>query len=337
MSAPRPGLTEGERVEVMLSVLPWLAGKGGAPLREVAESFAVDPEVLRSDLMKVFYDVEPSVGADSMVEVYIDDDDDEFVTVRLPGSFGNPPHLDHGEALALLAAGTALVGERGSEVALAPALEKLRAILGPGAAQALEVDLGGGDPVVRDLLAGAVEAGEVIELHYFSWGSDEVGHRIVDPWALHSVQGHWYLTGWCNDRNAVRHFRLDRVLGASLPGRSVTHEAPADVPRPLSGIEEVQPGSGQPGRRVDLVLPATAAWVVDSHPLASFTDCGDEIKVTIVVTQDTWLDRLLLRLPPGSTATDEDGTDLMPRRAAAARRILARHGDGAGPRASSVH
>lgn len=327
MSAAQSKLTEGERVEVMLSVLPWLAGKGGAPLSDVAENFAVDPEVLRADLMKVFYDVEPNLGADSMVEVDIDEDDDDFVTVRLPGSFGEPPHLDHSEALALLAAGSALMAERGSEVALVPALEKLRSILGPGAAQALEVDLGGGDPAVRDLLARALEASEVVELHYFSWGSDEVGHRHVDPWALHSVQGHWYLTGWCNDRNAMRHFRLDRVLGAALPGTPVTHEAPADIPRPLSGFDRVQPGSEDLRRRVKLVLPTTAAWVVDSHPLATFTDRGDVVEVTLVVTHDTWLDRLLLRLPPGSSATDQDGTDLMPQRAAAARRILARHGD----------
>lgn len=310
----------------MLSVLPWLAGKGGAPLSETAENFAVDPEVLRADLMKVFYDVEPRVGADSMVEVNIDEDDDDFVTVRLPGSFGEPPHLDHSEALALLAAGSALVAERGSEVALAPALEKLRSILGPGAAQALEIDLGGGDPAVRDLLARALEAGEAVELHYFSWGSDEVGHRLVDPWALHSVQGHWYLTGWCNDRNAMRHFRLDRVLGASLSGRPVTHEAPAGVPRPLSGFDRVEPGPEDTVRRVKLVLPASAAWVIDSYPLASFSDRGEAVEATLVVTHDVWLDRLLLRLPPGSTATDEDGTDLLPRRAAAARRILARHG-----------
>lgn len=311
----------------MLSVLPWLAGKGGAPLGELAENFAVDPEVLRADLMKVFYDVEPDIGADSMVEVHIDEEDDDFVTVRLPGSFGEPPHLDHSEALALLAAGSALVAERGSEVALVPALEKLRTILGPGAARALEVDLGGGDPVIRDLLAGAVEAGKVVELHYFSWGSDEVGHRSVDPWALHSVQGHWYLTGWCNDRNAMRHFRLDRVLGAVLPGTSVTHEAPAEIPRPLSGFERTQPGPEELRRHVKLLLPATAAWVVDSHPLVSFTDRGDMIEVTLMVTHDTWLDRLLLRLPPGSSATDEDGTDLMKRRSAAAQRILARHRD----------
>jgi proteasome accessory factor C len=261
-----------------------------------------------------------------MVEVNIDEDDDDFVTVRLPGSFGEPPHLDHSEALALLAAGSALAAERGSEVALVPALDKLRSILGPGAAQALEIDLGGGDPAVRDLLSRALEAGEAVELHYFSWGSDEVGHRLVDPWALHSVQGHWYLTGWCNDRNAMRHFRLDRVLGAALSGTPVTHEAPADIPRPLSGFDRVQPEPEDAVRHVKLSIPASAAWVIDSHPLASFSDRGEVVEATLVVTHDTWLDRLLLRLPPGSTATDEDGTNLLPRRAAAARRILARHG-----------
>lgn len=326
MNGPRVKLTEGERVEVILSVLPWLAAKGGAPLAEVAQSFGIDAELLRADLMRVFYDVEPEVGADSMVEVDIDTDDDDFVTVRLPGSFEEPLHLSHREALALLAAGSALEADPGSEVALVPALEKLRSVLGPGAGHALEIDLGGGDPEVRRLLARAVEAPEVVELHYFSWASDEVRRRLVDPWALHSIHGHWYLTGWCHDRAAMRHFRLDRVLAASSTGRRPTHRAPEEVPRPPSPEVGADSAFSGAARTVRIVLPTSASWVVDSYPLVSFEDRGDEVEVTLVVAHDAWLDRLLLRLPPGSTATDEDGDDLMVRRVGAARRILERYG-----------
>ncbi len=319
--APRDKkMTDAERVEVMLSVLPWLAAKGGAPLEEVAHNFDIGPEVLRADLMKVFYDVEPNTGADSMVEVDIDENDSDFVSVRLPGSFEEPLKLTQGEALALLAAGRALVAERGSEVALVPALEKLVAILGPRAALALEVDLGGGDPRIREQLSDAIDTGESIELHYFSWSSDEVGSRTVDPWALHSEHGHWYLTGWCTDRDALRHFRLDRMLGLIRTGLPVTHEPPPEIPRPASGF-------GGDQRLVTLRIPSEALWVVESYPHESFTDDGEFVEVTLVVTHDTWLDRLLLRLPPGSDAVGDDGADLMGRRSEAARRILQRHGE----------
>ncbi len=313
-------------MEVMLSVLPWLAAKGGAPLAEVARSFGVDAEVLREDLMRVFYDVEPQVGADSMVEVDIDADDDDFVTVRLPGSFEEPLQLSHSEALALLAAGSALEADPGSEVALVPALDKLRAVLGPGATNALEVDLGGGDPEVRRLLSAAIETPEVVELHYFSWGSDEVRRRSVDPWALQSIHGQWYLTGWCHEREAMRHFRLDRVLAASLTGEEPTHRTPEDLERPPSPETAADAAFAGAARTVSIVVATSDAWVIDSFPLVSFEDRGDEVEVTLVVTHDTWLDRLLLTLPVGASATDADGTDLMPRRVEAARRILERYG-----------
>ena len=315
MSAPGKKMNDAERVEVMLSVLPWLAARGGAPLSEVAEHFGVDRERLRDDLLRVFYDVEPEVGADNMVDVHIDDSDDEWVTVALPGSFEQPPRLDHSEALALLAAGTAFVDERGSELALEPALRKLGAVLGPGAATALDVDLGGGDPDLRRLLRTAVEQQRSVVLEYFAWGSDEVGVRTVDPWAVHSVTGNWYLTGWCHDREASRHFRLDRVLSAEATEDPIRTPAPTDLPHPT-------PGVGRAEHTVEVTLPVQHVWLVDSFPVESFEDLGDRVRVTVAVYSESWLDRFLVRLPEDATVHDAQGTDLWRRRGEVARRIM---------------
>ncbi len=317
-------LNEAGRVELMLCVLPWLAASGGAPLAEVAERFGADPEQLRNDLLKVFYEVEPEVGADTMVEVDIDEDDDQFVSVRLPGSFEEPPRLDHNEALLLLAAGTAMAGERGEDLALGPALAKLAAALGEGSESALQVDLGGGDPLVRELLRSAVRERCRVEMKYFSWSSDEVTERVVDPWALRSVQGNWYLSGYCNDRAAVRQFRLDRVLAAAKVGSPGAFEIPEEIEPP---DDRFSVGA----RRITLRIPTDGAWVVDSYPVESWREDGGTVETTLAIHNDVWLDRLLLRLPQSSTAIDsETGEDLLDRRAGAARRILDRYGAGRG-------
>lgn len=51
--------------------------------------------------------------------------------------------------------------------------------------------------------------------------------REVDPLALVAVSGRWYLIAWDNGREDWRTFRLDRILGAPVPGR---HFRPRPAP-----------------------------------------------------------------------------------------------------------
>ena len=318
-------LSESERVELMLCVLPWIAARGGASLEDIGAHFGADPAKLHADLDRVFYDVE--IG-DPMTMVTVDVDPDGFVTVILPGSFEEPPRLDHTEALHLLAAGTAMAALQGASDTLDPALDKLAAALGPRARSAVQVDLGSGDPELRELLRAATREQCRVRLRYFSWGADTVGDRTVDPYVLRSIRGEWYLTGHCHDRGALRHFRLDRVLAAERVGDPGAFEVPDDVPEPLEGFADDTP-------LVEMHIPARAAWVVDSLPVAQWeeSDDGEMITVRIPVSNETWLDRTLLRLPAQSRAVDlSTGDDLMARRAAAASRILDRHAaDAAAP------
>ena len=49
---------------------------------------------------------------------------------------------------------------------------------------------------------------------YRKSGEVDPARRTVEPWAIDSWRGHWYLAGWDRDRGADRMFRLDRVVGA---------------------------------------------------------------------------------------------------------------------------
>jgi len=50
--------------------------------------------------------------------------------------------------------------------------------------------------------------------------------RKVDPYALVYIIGMWYLAGWCHLREALRTFRVDRIL--ELKTLSIGFEKPAD-------------------------------------------------------------------------------------------------------------
>lgn len=54
--------------------------------------------------------------------------------------------------------------------------------------------------------------------------------RVLEPYAVTSRYGHWYVFGNDLDRKATRLFRLDRISGEfKLQGRSGTYEIPSDL------------------------------------------------------------------------------------------------------------
>ncbi|NUP45787.1 MAG: WYL domain-containing protein [Catenulispora sp.] len=59
-----------------------------------------------------------------------------------------------------------------------------------------------------------------VAFHYRKSGEVDPAERRVEPWAIDSWRGHWYLAGYDRGRGADRMFRLDRIVGevVLLPG-----------------------------------------------------------------------------------------------------------------------
>jgi proteasome accessory factor B len=87
-------------------------------------------------------------------------------------------------------------------------------------------------------------------------GSDQVtsSRRTLEPWAIDSWRGHWYVAGFDRDRQAMRMFRLDRILGqVRLIGRPGEVSVPAEVDI-RKRIEEYAVGDGLEGPEPTMVL-----------------------------------------------------------------------------------
>ncbi len=71
------------------------------------------------------------------------------------------------------------------------------------------------DTVVEEnfsLLSDAVRKRRVATFHYHSIGRDALEERVVAPYALGAYAGRWYLVGQCMIKQAIRLFRLDRIV-----------------------------------------------------------------------------------------------------------------------------
>jgi proteasome accessory factor C len=305
-------LSADERLQRLLAVVPWVAAHEGPRLDAVAGRFGCSEAELVADLELLFLCGLHPYTPDALIDVDIADG---RVWIRYADYFSRPLRLTPAEGLALLAAGTALLAVPGAdpEGPLARGLAKLSGVLGVGADEAVEVTLGPAPAQTLRVLTEAAVGRRQVEIEYYAFGRDEWTRRVVDPSAVFSAGGQWYLAAWCHAVDDERLFRVDRVRQVTaLP---TTFEAPARAPE----LSVFQPRADDP--RVTLELDAEGRWVVDQYPVEDVVVLDDgRVRVTLAVSAPAWLDRLLLRLGPAGRVVGGDDT-----RGAAACRVLARY------------
>jgi proteasome accessory factor C len=146
---------------------------------------------------------------------------------------------------------------------------------------------------VLDQLRDALVSGHRVHLTYYVPGRDEATERDVDPMRLLVVEGRTYLEGWCRRAEAVRLFRLDRVLGlAVLP-------VAAEVP-PEAEPKDLDQGLFRPSPEdlhVVIELGPHGRWVAEYYPCEEVTELGDgRLRVELRTPDSRWVRRLALRL-----------------------------------------
>jgi proteasome accessory factor C len=297
----------------LLSVLPWIAEHQGTTVTEIAARFHIPPAELEQDLLLLPMCGLPPYTADRLID--LDIDEAGGVTLRFAEYFARPLRLTRDEGAAVAVAGRALLAVPGADPdgALATALGKLDALLGRA-----DVALAAGEepPLLAPLRAAATEH-ETVEIDYHSFSRDADSTRRIDPHAVFTAGGAWYVDAWCHVADDTRLFRVDRIRAARATGEHFT--PPADQP-PASVYH---PSDHDP--RVTIVVPERARWVAESYPVERVEDLADgRIRIVLAVSARPFLERLLLRVGPDATVEGPD--EFVAAGADAARRLLRRYG-----------
>jgi proteasome accessory factor C len=308
-----------ERVARMLSLVPWVAARGSAPVDEICRRFGIDRDQLLRDLDTVsmvgLYPYTPDV----LIELFVDED---RVHISLPQAFDRPLRLTPEQAVALVAAGSTLltVPSADPDGPLARGLAKLSAALGAGDEPGVDVRLGEVRQDVLETLRTAAQAHRQVRIDYYAYGRDEHTQRVIDPYRVTSDEGQWYASAYCHLAEGDRLFRIDRISTATL--LDSTFEPPAHPPP--EGV--FTPASGDP--RVVIELAADSRWVTEQYPVEAVVEVDDgRRRATLAVSAQPWLERLMLRLGPSASVV-EGPDELQGAAADAARRVLARYREG---------
>ncbi len=295
-----------DRLPRLLALVPYLRTHPGAELGEVAAVFGVDVRQLNDDLNLLWVCGLPGGGPGDLIDFAFEGD---TVTVVEAQTLDRPLKLTADEALALRVAARALADVPGlaERDALESAQAKLAIASGAvpesiAAEPVMQVALEPEDEALATVRR-ALDEGRQIELRYLVASRDEVTERTVEPMRLVSVDGRWYLEGWCHLAEGVRLFRLDRMVDAGLgaPAEPLPSEA---VPRDLAeGLFRPR----EEDLTVVLELEPAARWVADYYAVEQATELGPAsrdatgdgpgpLRVELRTPDPAWVIRLALRL-----------------------------------------
>ena len=142
----------------------------------------------------------------------------------------------------------------------------------PPSANAVRVNVLGADythemPGRLSKVEAAISKQRTVRFTYWSIGRDELSERVVNPFALFSDNGSWYLVGHDVDRDAERMFRVSRIRGdiRFATRRERDFRAPEDYDTSaLRGRPAWQVGGIRGEARVE-VSADTAWWVAREY------------------------------------------------------------------------
>ncbi len=315
MSRPVAGGAK-DQVARLLTLVPFLHQRGAVELDVASEALGVPVDQLVKDLKVLLMCGLPGGFPDDLIdvdldvlEIPLDEADPEGEPIRPHGVIrvsnadylARPLRLTATEASALIVALRALRSGADSDTApiVDRALAKLETAAAEGSASATQIDPGVTSSelaTLRGELTGAIDGGRQVRLTYWVPSRDEESIRIVDPVEVVSANGFDYLDAWCHLAEAPRLFRLDRIHRAQVLKSPIAGSA---RPRKLSdGLLALTPDTAT---LVTLRLAPEAGWVPEYYPVEAVRQRPRGwLEIDLLVGDEQWLERLLLRLAPAA-------------------------------------
>ncbi|GLY76348.1 WYL domain-containing protein [Actinoallomurus iriomotensis] len=284
-------MSSADRLTRLLALVPYVVSRSSVSVAEAAAAFEVSEKQLIDDL-NLLWCVELR-APDPYCPIDLSYEGGEIV-VSEAESISRPLRLDVDEAAALLIALRTLaeIPEHGD--ALSRVIAKLEVAAGnaaqPSSQVSVQVEV---RPDILLQVRAGLDEGRRLRMTYYVPGRDENTERDVDPMRLLLVDGWSYLEGWCRRAEAVRLFRLDRIVELEVldvAARIPEEAEPVDVDR---GLFRPSPDD----TKVIIELTPSGRWVADHYPCESVTELGEgRLRVELRTRDTRWVRRLALRL-----------------------------------------
>lgn len=309
-TAPPSGARD--QVARLLTLVPFLHHRDGVRLDEAARLLGTTSDQVLRDLKVLFMCGLPGGLPGDLIDVDLDAIQTEqggvitegVIRVENAEYLARPLRLSATEASAIIVALRMLrdTSTADTRALVGRVLDKLEGAAATAGAAHIAVT-----PSPRDaeqvaiaertrLLEDAVEGGRQVRLTYYVPSRDEESERVVDPRGVVTHGVFSYLDAWCHRAEGERLFRLDRITKLEVLDSGLV--TPPRAPRDLSTglFTDVE---GPDDVVVTLRLAPEARWATEYYPVREVRTAPDgSAEVDLVVVDQRWLVRLLLRLAP---------------------------------------
>ncbi len=290
----------------MLELMALASRPDGVGIDDAADRLDLSRDQLLNDLRLVVVreDYHPA-GWTEDIRIEIGGD---TIEVSSGGRFDRPPNLNQLEALALvLALRTAAhdrpAGERTEMLDLATRLDECLSSMSDGELwPSIRMEDGNDQEGLRGLLEGAIADFGRCRIRYLRSDEPNPSDRTIDPYRLVCGNGKWFVIGYCDRRDSVRVFRLDRILEASITGE--TFEFPPDLK--LDGFID----GGRVFSAAQTVpvtvrySPRIEAWIREKGPVRDVD--GGGVLVDFEIADPAWIVRHVLQYGPDAELVEPE-------------------------------
>jgi predicted DNA-binding transcriptional regulator YafY len=261
------------------------------PVTEVTGELKISREELEEDIAVL--NVVNFGGGTYVLFADIVGEEIEVDTDTYGENFARPARLLPLEAKALVAA-IDLFGDHLPQADLRSARKKIVEALGHDPSEeGLEIAPARDDSEVVRTVNEAIARRRVLELQYYKENEDQFTKRVVEPYRLANGLEGWYLGCWDLGRDAVRHFRLDRIKEAKLTDEGFEPRPEAEE---IPGLESWLTRGGEV-EDADVarvwVSPERARWLREERPVVEELADG-AVVIEVPFAGSAWLVRMIL-------------------------------------------
>jgi proteasome accessory factor BC len=246
------------------------SGRRGVPLNatELQERLKLSEQELQEDIA-VLNVVNFGAGTYVLYAEILPDGTIEVDPEPYGDAFARPARLLPVEAKALVAA-IDLIGEHIPEGSLSSVRGKVVAALGEDPAhEGLQIaTVGGDDAQIAEIARQAISSQRLLSFEYYKANEDEFSTRVVEPYQLTNGLEGWYVATFDPEREAIRHFRLDRIKSASVTETSFEPRPDLDFSAGVDGW--LRTGEVPASSRAKVwISPERARWVREERTVIS--------------------------------------------------------------------
>lgn len=288
-----------DRISRLLALVPWLAKRPGITLTETAEHFGISVETLTKDLWQLVLCGLPGYGPDQLVD--IDFWDDDRIWVHDAQTLAHPMRISSDEAVALSIALRRMnqipgVSEKETINRL---IVKMDAVTG---SVVNVVPTSSADQVAQSELIESALTNKLSLNFIYSSANDDHLRRSVTPIRVFSVDDYLYLTAWCEQAEAVRTFRFDRMSDLTS-GEPLVH-VDVDLSVEVTGLADLDLAPTALIR-----IDSAISWVTEESWVSIVPDSfglltDDQILITVPYLSKEWLIRWILSMAGAATVLE---------------------------------